>query len=433
MESPHRDLSLQWSPNGSTTLPSFDRIVTEFQLDELSTFNFCVGPSLQALPPPSPNCVVSSGISKDSPTRFGKLATSLGISRTNYVGSSHANGLETGSPGRCLYDSALRPGYPKNHSWSAPVTELWTERGRTGVSASTKPTRATDSSRPTTPISQRSCDKGRWYEALSAMEQSKDAYHTRKNSGAEDSWDLANVTDFGSSDVAPDMSKCSEETAISAGGVTGPSDQISTNYSGNPARPGEPVSGPVPLLTTSLALADTSTLSARNSKPSRSSCNHPLASIGPHHLNRTSSKRGGDFADEKTTRANTTQAKPIRFVQGNPVCAETADSPALPGCWTCKVRRKGCDKRRPFCITCAQLGLDCDGYSKRRPEHIRDPKQRNEYRKFLSSKLALMRAQRKTTEPPAELPCIKSRERYVQQPPATLIVKLSYHKGKSFE
>ncbi|KAF2013049.1 hypothetical protein BU24DRAFT_263196 [Aaosphaeria arxii CBS 175.79] len=35
------------------------------------------------------------------------------------------------------------------------------------------------------------------------------------------------------------------------------------------------------------------------------------------------------------------------------------------GCWTCRGRRKKCDEVRPFCNTCANLGLRCEGYGVR--------------------------------------------------------------------
>lgn len=35
------------------------------------------------------------------------------------------------------------------------------------------------------------------------------------------------------------------------------------------------------------------------------------------------------------------------------------------GCWTCKRRRRACDKARPTCQNCAQRGLDCEGYEVR--------------------------------------------------------------------
>lgn len=32
------------------------------------------------------------------------------------------------------------------------------------------------------------------------------------------------------------------------------------------------------------------------------------------------------------------------------------------GCWTCRGRRKKCDETRPHCLSCASLGLQCEGY-----------------------------------------------------------------------
>lgn len=35
------------------------------------------------------------------------------------------------------------------------------------------------------------------------------------------------------------------------------------------------------------------------------------------------------------------------------------------GCWTCRLRRKKCDERRPGCETCERLGISCHGYANR--------------------------------------------------------------------
>jgi hypothetical protein len=35
------------------------------------------------------------------------------------------------------------------------------------------------------------------------------------------------------------------------------------------------------------------------------------------------------------------------------------------GCWTCRLRKKKCDEKRPSCSTCTSLELDCDGYGPR--------------------------------------------------------------------
>ena len=35
---------------------------------------------------------------------------------------------------------------------------------------------------------------------------------------------------------------------------------------------------------------------------------------------------------------------------------------SVNGCWTCRLRRKKCDERRPSCSTCVSLELDCHGY-----------------------------------------------------------------------
>ncbi|KAF8852922.1 hypothetical protein BDZ45DRAFT_599305 [Acephala macrosclerotiorum] len=35
------------------------------------------------------------------------------------------------------------------------------------------------------------------------------------------------------------------------------------------------------------------------------------------------------------------------------------------GCWTCRLRRKKCDERRPGCETCEKLGIKCEAYGSR--------------------------------------------------------------------
>jgi hypothetical protein len=56
------------------------------------------------------------------------------------------------------------------------------------------------------------------------------------------------------------------------------------------------------------------------------------------------------------------------------------------GCWTCRARKKKCDEARPYCQTCRNLGLDCEGYGVRlkwaravrgKPRMIFDHKSRN--------------------------------------------------------
>src|SRR5579859_4509767 len=32
------------------------------------------------------------------------------------------------------------------------------------------------------------------------------------------------------------------------------------------------------------------------------------------------------------------------------------------GCWTCRLRRKKCDEKHPFCSTCESLTITCYGY-----------------------------------------------------------------------
>lgn len=45
------------------------------------------------------------------------------------------------------------------------------------------------------------------------------------------------------------------------------------------------------------------------------------------------------------------------------------------GCWTCYLRRKGCDKSRPKCLTCLRLSIACHGYGER-PDWMLDGKKR---------------------------------------------------------
>lgn len=49
------------------------------------------------------------------------------------------------------------------------------------------------------------------------------------------------------------------------------------------------------------------------------------------------------------------------------------------GCWTCRIRHKGCPEERPHCSTCVRLGLTCD-YSQERPLYMVDSTL--EYRKL---------------------------------------------------
>jgi hypothetical protein len=35
------------------------------------------------------------------------------------------------------------------------------------------------------------------------------------------------------------------------------------------------------------------------------------------------------------------------------------------GCWTCRLRRKKCDEKHPFCSTCESLTITCYGYGSR--------------------------------------------------------------------
>lgn len=35
------------------------------------------------------------------------------------------------------------------------------------------------------------------------------------------------------------------------------------------------------------------------------------------------------------------------------------------GCWTCKAKRRKCDRARPTCHNCSQRGVPCEGYEVR--------------------------------------------------------------------
>lgn len=37
----------------------------------------------------------------------------------------------------------------------------------------------------------------------------------------------------------------------------------------------------------------------------------------------------------------------------------------LPSSWTCKARRRKCDRARPTCQVCAERGVACEGYDVR--------------------------------------------------------------------
>lgn len=66
-------------------------------------------------------------------------------------------------------------------------------------------------------------------------------------------------------------------------------------------------------------------------------------------------------------------------------------SRAVPGCWTCKVRRKLCDRGKPGCQVCAHLGLECDGYSPTKPIYMSDPAANRARRELLAERVRLYR------------------------------------------
>lgn len=71
--------------------------------------------------------------------------------------------------------------------------------------------------------------------------------------------------------------------------------------------------------------------------------------------------------------------------------ATISRSRAVPGCWTCKVRRKLCDRAKPSCQVCAHLGLDCDGYSPTKPIYMSDPAANRARRELLAERVRLYR------------------------------------------
>lgn len=47
------------------------------------------------------------------------------------------------------------------------------------------------------------------------------------------------------------------------------------------------------------------------------------------------------------------------------------------GCWTCRLRKKKCDERRPLCRTCESLSITCYGYGQK-PEWMNSPEKEKE-------------------------------------------------------
>ncbi|KAH8803615.1 hypothetical protein F5884DRAFT_806008, partial [Xylogone sp. PMI_703] len=40
----------------------------------------------------------------------------------------------------------------------------------------------------------------------------------------------------------------------------------------------------------------------------------------------------------------------------------TVESRSHTGCWTCRLRKRKCDEKKPACSQCASLGLHCHGH-----------------------------------------------------------------------
>lgn len=80
-----------------------------------------------------------------------------------------------------------------------------------------------------------------------------------------------------------------------------------------------------------------------------------------------------------------------RSTRGDKSTLASADKPrrigvsrSNPGCWTCKVRRKLCDRGKPSCAACEHLGLVCDGYSPTKPIYMIDTKANQKRREELA-------------------------------------------------
>jgi hypothetical protein len=63
-------------------------------------------------------------------------------------------------------------------------------------------------------------------------------------------------------------------------------------------------------------------------------------------------------------------------------------------CWTCFVRRKGCDRAQPTCRTCYQLSLTCHGYGNK-PNWMKDPMQQKQMTEDIRLKVKLVTERRR--------------------------------------
>ncbi|RFU35074.1 hypothetical protein B7463_g1279, partial [Scytalidium lignicola] len=54
----------------------------------------------------------------------------------------------------------------------------------------------------------------------------------------------------------------------------------------------------------------------------------------------------------------------------------TVESRSHTGCWTCRLRKRKCDEKKPTCSECVFLGLNCHGYAERPTWMDRGPKQK---------------------------------------------------------
>lgn len=66
------------------------------------------------------------------------------------------------------------------------------------------------------------------------------------------------------------------------------------------------------------------------------------------------------------------RSRKLKLDPGNttePPTRENNRARSRMGCWTCRIRHKGCSEQRPICENCRQLGLFCD-YSSQRPLYM---------------------------------------------------------------
>nr|A0A455LXK6.1 RecName: Full=Transcription factor atnD; AltName: Full=Arthripenoid biosynthesis cluster protein D [Arthrinium sp.]AYO60877.1 fungal-specific transcription factor AtnD [Arthrinium sp.] len=80
------------------------------------------------------------------------------------------------------------------------------------------------------------------------------------------------------------------------------------------------------------------------------------------------------------------------------------------GCWSCRLRKKKCDERRPICTECMCLGLECHGFGTRPAWMDRGARQKAQAAK-MKQKLAQLTKNRRSKQARAQEDCA------VKQPP----------------